>query len=289
MVKEPRVRLQLTAADQFAATAADESQAERICEFASRWAAWHGISEAPSCHIELLASPRMHIGLGVGTQLGLAIASGLNRWTGRECSLLELAASVGRGQRSAIGTHGFQRGGLIFEHGKTSEETLSPLAVQLQLPDSWRFVLVTPQQQRGLSGQREREAFRQLPPVTEAVTARLQAELEEQLLPAARQQDFDAFSASVFRFGRLAGECFSPIQGGPYNGPHLQRLVDCLLDAGVTGVGQTSWGPTIFALVSSQQRAEQLVSSLREAGEFADAEFQVSAVDNRGACFGSGE
>ena len=46
----------------------------------------------PHCHIEILSAPPEHAGLGTGTQLGLAMAAGLDALAGR----LERDALAGR-------------------------------------------------------------------------------------------------------------------------------------------------------------------------------------------------
>ena len=52
---------------------------------------------------------------------------------------------------------------------------------------------------------------------------------------------------------------------------------------GISGVGQSSWGPAIFAIVPDPERAEDLARRLE--GEFAltQGEIVVTAAANRGA------
>ena len=50
----------------------------------------------------------------------------------------ELAQSVGRGLRSAVGTYGFVHGGMIAERGKLPGEVISPLDARVVLPEDWR-------------------------------------------------------------------------------------------------------------------------------------------------------
>ena len=66
----------------------------------------------------------------------------------------ELALSVGRGLRSAVGTYGFVFGGLIVEQGKLPDEPISPLDCRIDLPEAWRFVLVRPLGLTGIAGPR---------------------------------------------------------------------------------------------------------------------------------------
>jgi beta-RFAP synthase len=195
----------------------------------------------------------------------------------------ELAISVGRGLRSAVGTYGFAQGGLIVERGKLAGEALAPLDCRLALPGHWRFVLIQPAAARGLSGTAEQQAFSRLPPVPSATTRRLTEELRTRLVPAAARGDFAAFSHSVYEYGRVAGNCFAEIQGGPYNGHRLTDLVRAIQSLGVVGVGQSSWGPTVFALLENESLAGDFVSRLGELPAAENARFHVAGVSNRGA------
>ena len=57
---------------------------------------------------------------------------------------MEIARRVGRGERSAVGVHGFDRGELVVEGGKRPGEDVSPVLARLELPTAWRVVLFTP-------------------------------------------------------------------------------------------------------------------------------------------------
>jgi beta-RFAP synthase len=260
MVARPGIDLRITPAEAFEAAG---PLAERVREFAARWARSETLPDLPACRVEVVAAPPAHVGLGVGTQLGLSVAAGLSALAGRpNRSPLELAASVGRGLRSAVGTYGFAHGGLIVERGKLPREPLAPLDFRADLPDEWRFVLVCPRTDRGLSGAAEQTAFAELPPVPHQLTEQLRQELRLRLLPALVARDFDQFSESLYRFGTAAGECFARRQGGPFNGPLLTELVRRMRATGVSGVGQSSWGPTLFALLPNEARAESFAAQL---------------------------
>jgi predicted sugar kinase len=152
---------------------------------------------------------------------------------------------------------------LLVERGKLPGELLSPLAERLELPAEWRFVVCWPHGERGLSGEAERAAFRALPPIPAATTARLEAEVFDALLPAARAGQFEQFSESLWRFGHEAGMCFAAEQGGAFARPSITQLVEWLRAEGVRGVGQSSWGPAVFALCQSAAGGEQLANTLR--------------------------
>ncbi len=105
MVEQPGVVVTARPADawQFEGTIASRAQM-----FATRFM----LSVPEGCRrpFQVLVErcPAEHTGLGVGTQLGLAVAKALTVASGEgELSPAELAARIGRGERSAIGVHGF--------------------------------------------------------------------------------------------------------------------------------------------------------------------------------------
>ncbi|MFV2069168.1 MAG: hypothetical protein ACC645_19545 [Pirellulales bacterium] len=281
MIERPAVHVRISAADAFR-TSGPESH--RVQETARHWSQSTRGGGLPSCEIQVISALRLHAGLGLGTQLGLAVAAGLTAFLGLpQPSIPELARSVARGTRSAVGTHGFAKGGLLFEIGKLPSETLSPLKRRVSFPAEWRFVLVCPIQGRGLHGRSERRVFSNLPPVSQEVADRLSREICERMLPAAESGDFENFSKSVYEYGHQAGLCFSEFQGGAYNGPEAERLVRRMRGLGVTGVGQSSWGPTVFGLCPCQRAADRLVSELRNEHASSTADIWVSGPRNSGA------
>jgi beta-ribofuranosylaminobenzene 5'-phosphate synthase len=220
--------------------------------------------QPPPCRIEIQRTIPSHVGLGSGTQLGLAIAKSLSLLAGEETvDVVELAIRVGRGGRSALGIYGFQRGGFLLDGGKEGEDSIGTLDAREQLLDEWRLLLVIPQDgPDGLSGKDEQEAFFRLPPMPQQVSARLRCISHQEMLPAVRNADFDRFSTSVYEFGKTVGEFFVAVQGGVYASLQTAELVHHLRAQGIQGVGQSSWGPTIFALLPNQHSADQLHTEL---------------------------
>jgi beta-RFAP synthase len=240
--------------------------------------------DGPRCHIEISRAPREHVGLGTGTQLSMAIVAGLNAMEGGPpLDAPALACRVARGERSAIGLHGFVSGGLLFERGKAEGEAVSPLVAREDLPEAWRFVLLCPKSHVGLHGDAEQSAFASLPPVPETRRTMLERLAGEQLLPAAARADFSAFSAALYEFGYLAGLNFAAAQGGPFAGRQLTSLVALVRRMGIEGVGQSSWGPTVFALCRDEAAASDFAAQLARSAEAAGLEITIAPPDNRGA------
>ncbi len=264
MVDRPALDVQFTAANEWQVSG---PLAERMRRMIADPHVESTLRNLPKAKIEILTAPPEHAGLGVGTQLSLSVVAGLRALAGLPAlAPAELATATGRAQRSSVGTYGFCLGGMIVEAGKLPGESIAPLICRLELPSEWRFVLVRPPHEAGLSGQAEREAFHQLPAVPGEVTAELTRELHAELIPAAQAGDFARFSYSLYRYGHLAGMCFSARQGGAYASPALSMLVERIRSLGSVGVGQSSWGPTIFGLVDSDRSARQLAEELDNRG-----------------------
>lgn len=282
MVDPPAVKVSIIPADSFAVVA-ERALARRVRQLVDTLTdAWQ-LPETPRCEIEV-DSPASHSGLGVGTQLALSVAAGLRRMLELPDQSLEaLADATGRGMKSAVGTYGFQQGGLIVDAGKTPGQTLGTLSVWAALPEAWRFVLICPQDEQGLAGESEVKAFARLPPVPLETTRALWRITHEELLPAVESRDLAAFGEAVFQFGRRAGECFAPVQGGSFATPEIARLINSLRDKEVFGVGQSSWGPTIFALAPDDEAASRLASWLRATSPSQSLEVTIAKPSNRGA------
>ena len=213
MVSPPAVRVTISSSNHFSMSGALAERAHRTIELLVHH--WR-LVKPPACRIEL-DSPRDHIGLGTGTQLGLALARGLRRFLDlAEMPIESLAESAGRGLKSAVGTYGFHYGGLIVDAGKLPGERLGRLAARLEVPDDWRFVLACPREARGLFGDPEADAFARLPRVPPDMTRKLWRIANEQMLPAIARRDCQAFGDAVYHFGLLAGGCFSAVQGAAF-------------------------------------------------------------------------
>jgi beta-RFAP synthase len=280
MVDGPRTAICASPAREWTVVGPDATRARRAALAALRAAAWP--DKPPALAVRVDAATPAHCGLGSGTQLSLAIAAAVRALAGQSPGTAnELAAAVGRGARSGIGSHGFVHGGLLWERGRDAGAALCPLAERVATPPSWRIVLVLPREAQGLSGDDEQRAFAALPAVPDSVTERLQQLAEGAILPAARDAQIEAFGEAVYEYGRLSGECFARIQGGPYASPEIAMRVAELRGWGVRGVGQSSWGPTVFAIVETAEAAAAL--RRQAASRWPDCDILVAGPDNHGA------
>lgn len=201
-------------------------------------------------------APPEHCGFGSGTQLELAVAWAMAASVGNwSPAPTELARWTGRGQRSAIGVHGFARGGFLVESGKREETSVAPLVFQAPLPSAWRVVVALLDAGRGRFGEDERWAFDQLPPIASSRDTLCRMILLE-MIPALLAADCRLFGEAVYDLNARVGEMFAHLQGGRYAFALATDAIRRLRAEGLRGVGQSSWGPAIFAIVEDDQRAE---------------------------------
>lgn len=208
--------------------------------------------------IDLSSSIPLHNGLGGGTQLALAVAYTLSRYYNDKIKAPnDLALAAGRGKRSSIGTFGFFQGGFLIDSGKTTPDDIGTCEVRLPVPENWRVLLVTPNEQHGLAGSAEIEAFKQLPPLGKATADKLTSILHDDMSKAVEHSNLNQFQNSVHTFGQIVGEQFSSVQHGVYATAFAQEIADAMIERGIGGVGQTSWGPTLFGFFDSSE--EELI------------------------------
>jgi beta-RFAP synthase len=268
MIERPGLHLRASPAAEWSVSG---PLASRVLEFARRFCESFG--PVMPQHFEVLSAPAEHVGLGTGTQLGMAVARLLAVAAGRaDLSAETLARHVGRGRRSAIGIHGFEKGGFLVDGGQGAEGGLAPLLARLLVPESWRVVLALLPPGPSWFGNREQRAFEVLVGSdNRARVDRLCRLLMLGMMPALLEADIDAFGEALFEYNALAGEAFAQLQGGVYAEKRVADTVAFLRRQGVRGVGQSSWGPTVFAIAEDENRAASVVRSLeRQAGMGAD-------------------
>ena len=107
--------------------------------------------------IRVLETPPRHSGFGSGTQLALSVVVAAMRCLGLpDLNANELAVVTGRGKRSAIGSHGFGRGGFLVDRGIGEGEHLAPLDLRIDFPTDWPIVTILPDNApRSIGGGRE--------------------------------------------------------------------------------------------------------------------------------------
>jgi beta-RFAP synthase len=246
MVERPGLELTAAPADSFQAAG---PLSDRVAALLDRMREKEhaGLRLRPA-RIEVVSAPDEHMGLGVGTQLSLAVAALLLRLSGaREASLEALARLSERGRRSGVGLHGFLHGGLVVDGGHKVADGVPPLVSRLAFPPEWSVLVVRPPGPKGRHGADEALAFAKLPPCPARVTERLCRLVLLDLLSAVAERDLPVFGAAVGELQHRVGTAFAPAQGGVYATPESEALVEDFARLGLVGGGQSSWGPSLYA------------------------------------------
>lgn len=242
----------------------------------------HGIES--SVRVEIDESIPAHSGLGSGTQIALAAGAALCALSGRTLPVPELARCLHRGARSGIGIGVFESGGFVVDGGRGDLDAPPPVISRLPFPEDWRVVLLFDSQLTGLHGPREAAAFRDLPRFPERQAERLARGVLMRLLPALAEARLDEFGAALTDLQQTIGDHFAPAQGGRYASRRVECAIEQLAGHGAAACGQSSWGPTGFAIFGGQAAAEAAIERLRgRQGDSAGLSIQVARGCNRGA------
>ena len=280
MIERPALRVSVTPAAKWSATG---PCADRALAVGRAFAKSQALAESSAFAIQVQDCPLEHIGLGTGTQLALAVTRAIASILGFNVSTPELACAAGRGARSALGIHGFERGGFLVDGGKGPSTAVAPLIAWHPFPDDWRVLLIIPRTGQGEHGTRERDAFAFLSGrnVSQATSDLARIVLLE-MLPSLVEHDLPAFGQAVYEFNRRVGEMFEAWQGGVYSHEETATLIDLLRKKGITCVGQSSWGPTVFA-IAEEVHLRQVAESFHREFDSMDAEIVLTKAAVSGA------
>lgn len=224
-----------------------------------------------------------HAGLGSGTQLALAVGTALARLWDLPLTPREVATLLSRGQRSGIGIGLFEQGGFVVDGGRGQLDAPPCILAQQDFPAPWRMVLILDPSFQGLHGKAEKQAFADLPVFPESSSAHLCRLALMQAMPALAERDIQAFGQAISQIQAIVGDHFAPAQGGRFASTQVAQCLEWCARHGAAGVGQSSWGPTGFALVGSETQAHTLVRAARKEFRASGLEFMVCGARNRGA------
>jgi beta-RFAP synthase len=234
-----------------------------------------------------------HAGLGSGTQTALAIGTVISQIYGLDLSTGQIAELTGRGGRSGIGIAAFDHGGLLIDGGRASVLSASPsiltsakvppLLARYDFPEDWRILLILDASQPGIHGEVEREAFNKLPEFPETLAAHLCRHVLMQAMPAMVEHDLTAFGFAIQELQSLVGDYFAPAQGGRYASLQVGAVLQYLQSMGVACFGQSSWGPTGFAVFKNEVEAEKYLQQLRMIFLDSNLSWKICRARNTGA------
>jgi beta-RFAP synthase len=276
-----RIRVAHAGTDQVVAESGAEHEIGRLRRLLRQLKAATGREEPLAVRIDE-ALPA-HVGLGSGTQLALAAGRAFSELHGLGLSTPSIANLLDRGARSGIGIAGFDQGGVLVDGGPRAGANAPPVLARFDFPSEWRVILVQDPARSGLHGDSEKEGMARLPFFEQARAAHLCHLVLMQILPALAEAEFAPFAAGLSELQAIVGEYFAPAQGGVYTSPDIARLMRWIAERHQAGVGQTSWGPTAFAVMSSEARAQEVLREARSSGALGQLVATIVPGRNQGA------
>ncbi len=234
--------------------------------------------------INVIDEYRAHVGLGAGTAVSLAVASGISRLFDLNLELDELARLTGRGGTSGIGVAAYRSGGFIVDGGHKNKASflpssasstygLPPVLMRYEFPE-WDIVLAIPNLQ-GASDVPEVDIFQQQCPIPLNEVQALCHVILMEMLPAVVEKDVERFGRSInhvqtigFKRRELALQ------------PFCKDLIDFMNENGALGAGMSSFGPTVYA-ISDEKHLQSVVQ--RFLNESVGGEVHLVKARNEGA------
>lgn len=270
-------------ADSFEAYPGGAAALERVRGFIEK------LRRATDCRaplrLHLRSALPAHVGLGSGTQLALAVGRAFCTAFDLDLGSAQLATLLGRGARSGVGVASFDQGGLLLDGGPQADGSPALLLARIAMPAAWRAILVLDSRAQGLHGPAEQAALAALPPLPREAAAEICHEVLMRILPGAAASEFAPFAAGTCRIQELLGQHFAPAQGGGmFTSEAVGRLLHWIAGHATAGIGQSSWGPTGFAFLSSEEEARRLLAAAGTAGVLGpELEIHVIRARNHGA------
>jgi beta-ribofuranosylaminobenzene 5'-phosphate synthase len=206
----------------------------------------------------------LHMGLGSGTQLAIAVATALAKVFHVQASTQELALAMGRVRRTGVGTAIFQKGGFVVDGGKSIQtgacppEKFPPLIFRQEFPNDWRFIVAMPNVNKGLASKEETSAFSKMRPMSAEEAGKICRLTMMKLLPALAEHDIESFGDALTRIQIVIGDYFAPAQGGTYSSSASAECIEVMQKLGAHGVGQSSWGPALYGVVKKEEAKQVL-------------------------------
>jgi len=259
-------------------------KAELTQKLALKFLQANGIKEKVAVNVKQVIPE--HVGLGSGTQLALAVATSLSRLFTVEGSIQDFAVVMDRTIQSGVGTAVFEQGGLVVDGGKNTKNSSKkaiPLICRQPFPDDWRFVVAIPNVKKGLANEAEVSAFKQLPPMPPSEVGKICRLIMMKLLPAIPEKDIKNFGEALTEIQRIVGDSFAEAQGGRYSSSLASQCIEFMLENGVYGSGQSSWGPTVYGVAKKEEAKEIQMKTQAFLNQSVGGNVFVVKGNNRGA------
>ena len=223
-----------------------------------------------------------HSGLGSGTQLALAVAAALAKLFDVKASIQDLAKTMGRGQRTSVGTTIFEQGGFVVDGGK-SKNGFPATIFRQPFPRDWVFVAAVPNVSKGLAKNEETTAFKALSSMPAEDAGKMCRLTMMKLLPSLVERDVESFGEALTQIQTVIGEYFAEVQGGTYSSQTTAEGIALLQKLGAHGAGQSSWGPAFYGLTTKEEAKEIKLKVKAFLSESVCGQVFIAKANNRGA------
>lgn len=230
-----------------------------------------------------------HSGLGSGTQLSLAVGKAVSQIHEYQMSAPEIAKIVGRGGTSGIGVGAFDYGGFIIDGGHSiadkanflpssaSDAPPPPIIARYDFPEDWKIIIVIPNVKRGSHGSDEINIFQKYCPIPLKDVQKLSHIVLMKMMPAVVERDINSFGFAIDNIQNIG---FKKIEIELQN-PIIKEIMENLKNAGTSGVGMSSFGPTVYAITDTDTNniKKTAYDTIKEIG----GKVIVTRAQNRGA------
>ena len=222
-----------------------------------------------------------HIGLGSGTQLALSIGSAISQLNNINLDLEKIAKILNRSLRSNIGLINFKHGGFLIDL-KIKNKFFSNIN-KVFFPEDWKIILIKDTKQ-GLHGKNEMDAFKKIRSFPKINHIKLTDLVLFQIYPSLIENNFNEFSKAISKLQNIMGKYFNIFQNGMFSSSEVSNVLNFLRKENISGYGQTSWGPTGFALFPNIKKAEEMRLKLKKRfSSCKNLEFIICSGKNSGA------
>jgi len=205
-----------------------------------------------------------HVGLGSTTQLVLSVYAAFAAAVG--ASLEDAAAASGRGFYSGVGVGVFLRGGLVVDTG-VLEGRATAYPMTWTWPPRWGVVVAVPDVDRGRlvpEGQKEAMSLESVLGEPGCGDTEGYVILLDTVLAGAALGDYSLFTRGIEFLEKHTARIFAGQQGGgAFCCPESEEAAEALRGIGARGVGQSSWGPTVYGFFPDTSSAVTAAAQLR--------------------------
>jgi beta-ribofuranosylaminobenzene 5'-phosphate synthase len=275
-LEEPYVKIRAEKSDEIAVTGPLKERAE---DAARR--VFDALRLSGGVKLDVLDAYSQHVGLGSGTQIGLAAGMAVCRLYEKDVAVVEVAKIIGRGGTSGVGVAAFESGGFILDGGHSikekkdflpssaSEASPAPVLARYNFPD-WKIAIVMPKIEGEFAGSAEVDIFQKFCPIPPGQVERLSRLILMKILPSVVDEDIKAF-----------GEGINEIQKFGFKGvevalqtPEVRGLMEECKEYSY-GVGLSSFGPAIYCIIKDENGLKNSIKG--------EAEIMITKANNEGA------